>query len=212
MIRQASNGCLLFFFEIFICGREHQLDTVQLIYLAGTRIVVDRNNVGFRVKPSKFFDNTFSDHMVWKAGKWLRTDDILCAGFDQLQHLAGQEPSLTGLIAKLNHFACHGCKMFNSGRRSKTLAFLICVHSRLPEPFDHLDTKICKPGGRLLHSQMGMLEVGVVEAVQQEVYKIRHNSLCALMLKEIHQVIICSREELDEDLSDYADTSAFSHP
>ena len=29
------------------------------------------------------------------------------------------------------------------------------------------------------------------------------------MLKEIHQVIICSREELDEDLSDYADTRLF---
>ena len=99
--------------------------------------------------------------------------------------------------------------MFNSGRRSKTLALFICVHSRLPEPFDHLDTEICEPGGRLLHSQMGMLEVGVVEAVQQKVYKIRHNRLCAFMLQKINQIIVCRRKEFDKDFSYNSYTGLF---
>ena len=32
--------------KILLGGGKHQLDTVQLVYLAGTRIVVDGDNIG----------------------------------------------------------------------------------------------------------------------------------------------------------------------
>ena len=35
--------------QIFVRGGEHQLDTVELVYLAGTRIVINCNNIGIRI-------------------------------------------------------------------------------------------------------------------------------------------------------------------
>ena len=35
--------------QILLCCGKHKLDPVQLIYFAGTWIVVDGNNVGFRM-------------------------------------------------------------------------------------------------------------------------------------------------------------------
>ncbi len=40
--------CLSSFLQIFLCGRKHQLDTVKLVDLARTGVIVDRYDVGER--------------------------------------------------------------------------------------------------------------------------------------------------------------------
>ena len=72
------------FLQILICRGQHQLDTVQLVYLAGTRIVVDRYDIGSRITVTQLLDDTFSDNVVWQAGKRLCADDVRGSGVDQL--------------------------------------------------------------------------------------------------------------------------------
>ena len=47
------------------------------------------------------------------------------------------------------------------------------------------------------------LEVAVVEAVQQEVHKIRHYSLGTFFFKQFHYMVVCKRREFNKDFSDY---------
>ena len=42
--------------QILVCREEHQLDTVQLIDLAGTRIVIDGHDIGTRIAVTQFHD------------------------------------------------------------------------------------------------------------------------------------------------------------
>ena len=83
--------------QILLCCGKHKLDPVQLIYFAGTWIVVDGNNVGFRMLTANFLDDTFSYDVVRQASEWLRSHNILCTTVDQFHHLTGQQPSFTGL-------------------------------------------------------------------------------------------------------------------
>ena len=55
--------------QILLCCGKHKLDPVQLIYFAGTWIVVDGNNVGFRMLTANFLDDTFSYDVVRQASK-----------------------------------------------------------------------------------------------------------------------------------------------
>ena len=61
-----------------------QLDSVELVYFAGTRVIIDRNDVGQRILVAQLLNNTFSYDMVRQAGKWLRTNDVVRSGVDQL--------------------------------------------------------------------------------------------------------------------------------
>ena len=76
-------------FQIFICSRKHQLDPIELVDFAGSRIKVDCYDIGSRISSSELFDDTFSYHVVRQAGKWLCADNICSASVDQLQHLSG---------------------------------------------------------------------------------------------------------------------------
>lgn len=46
--------------KIFLGRCQHQLDTVELIYLTGAGIIVDGDNIGFRVAAPQFLDNSFA--------------------------------------------------------------------------------------------------------------------------------------------------------
>ena len=50
--------------HIFNRCRQHQLDPVDLVDFAGTRIVVNGNDVGFRESLAKFLDHALSYHMI----------------------------------------------------------------------------------------------------------------------------------------------------
>lgn len=76
-------------FKVFLRGREHQFDTVQLVYFAGTGVIVDGNDVGLRVAAAKLFDDTLADNMVRQTAKGLGANDIIDTLVDQLDHFAG---------------------------------------------------------------------------------------------------------------------------
>ena len=78
----------LLFFQILLRRRQHQFNTVQLVYFRSARIIVDGYDIGTREFMTYFFDHTFTYYMVWKAGKWLRTDDICNTLLYKLKHLA----------------------------------------------------------------------------------------------------------------------------
>ena len=59
------------FAQVFDSSGKHQLDTIQLVYLAGTRIVVNGYDIGFRILAAQLFNNTLTYHMVWQTAKWL---------------------------------------------------------------------------------------------------------------------------------------------
>ena len=58
--------CIMFIclFQIFICACQHQLDTVQLVDLTCTGIIVNRNHVGHGVLLAQLLDDTLANNMV----------------------------------------------------------------------------------------------------------------------------------------------------
>ena len=187
--------------QILLCCGKHKLDPVQLIYFAGTWIVVDGNNVGFRMLTANFLDDTFSYDVVRQASKRLDADDVRDTAVDQFHHLSGQEPSFTGLISGRNDGCSHFCKITDICGRCKVAALLqglICCFS---QPVDGSETKICDGCLGFLESKLFNFEILVVEAVADKVDKIRNNRFCPLCLQKICQVVVGSRQELDKDLT-----------
>ena len=90
--------------HLLLRSRKHQFDAVQLVYFACSRIIIDCNDVGFRMTAAQFFNNTFPDYVVWQTGERLCADNVWCTAVDQLQHFSGKEPSFTGLVSKRNNF------------------------------------------------------------------------------------------------------------
>ena len=166
------------FMQILLCCGKHKLDPVQLIYFAGTWIVVDGNNVGFRMLTANFLDDTFSYDVVRQASKRLDADDVRDTAVDEFHHLSGQEPSFTGLISGRNDGCSHFCKITDICGRCKVAALLqglICCFS---QPVDGSETKICDGCLGFLESKLFNLEILVVEAVADKVDKIRNNRFC----------------------------------
>lgn len=72
---------------------DHQLDTVELIGLGGTRIVIDGDDVGFLMQTTNLAEHATAGHMVGQAGERLRADHIRATLFDKLQNLGRQQPA-----------------------------------------------------------------------------------------------------------------------
>ena len=77
------------FLQVFLRGRKHQLDSIELVDLGSTRIIVDGHNIRRRELMADLLDNALANDVVWQAGKRLCTDDIACTLVDQLEHLSG---------------------------------------------------------------------------------------------------------------------------
>ena len=84
-----SYGRLDIFFQIFVCRGEHQLDSVKLVDLAGTWIIVDSYDIGFRMKSPEFLNDSLSDYMIRQTGKRLGADDVPGSILNEFQHLPG---------------------------------------------------------------------------------------------------------------------------
>ena len=67
---------LFTFLKIFYCCGKHQPNSVQLIDLAGTGIVVDGHNVGLGIGPADLFNDTFSHNVIWQTTERLSADDV----------------------------------------------------------------------------------------------------------------------------------------
>lgn len=189
------------FMQILLCCGKHKLDPVQLIYFAGTWIVVDGNNVGFRMLTANFLDDTFSYDVVRQASKRLDADDVRDTAVDEFHHLSGQEPSFTGLISGRNDGRSHFCKITDICGWCKVAALLQSLICCFSQPVDGSETKICDGCLGFLESKLFNLEVLVVEAVADKVNKVRNNRFCAFCFQKICQMVVGSRQELDKDLT-----------
>ena len=76
--------------QVFMGSSQHQLDPVQLVYLAGSGIIVHGNDVGLWMLAAQLLDDALSNDMVGQAAKGLDADDVPGAALDELQHFPGQ--------------------------------------------------------------------------------------------------------------------------
>ena len=149
-MRNPSGFCVRIYFELLIviqipdCCGEHQLDSVQLIDLTGTRIVINSNDVGLRMGSSDFLDDTLSDDMIWQAAKWLDTYDIRHTSVDEFHHFTGKEPAFTGLVAWRYDGRCHFCQVSDICGRCEMTAFRKGFIGGFTDPFDSFDSEIAQ--------------------------------------------------------------------
>ena len=92
-----TASCLCIYFladldavgQIFIGCGQHQFDSVDLVYLAGTRVIIDGYDIGARICISQFFYNAFADDVVWQTSEWLCAYDVSGSLMNQLNHFSG---------------------------------------------------------------------------------------------------------------------------
>ena len=103
---------------------KHQLDAVFLIDTGSGGIVVDRDNIrDIAVQFAQAVDHTLAADVVGQAAKRLRADDVAVAAFDQLDHLGGEQPALTHLVAVADDVLNQRFQMV-VGRRGRKLRVL----------------------------------------------------------------------------------------
>ena len=70
------------------------------------------------------FDNTLTDDVVWKTGKWLTAYDVAGTTLYELNHLTGQKPAFTGLVTDGYNRAGIFCQSLNMYRWMEPLTLL----------------------------------------------------------------------------------------
>ena len=186
--------------QILLCCGKHKLDPVQLIYFAGTWIVVDGNNVGFRMLTANFLDDTFSYDVVRQASKRLDADDVRDTAVDEFHHLSGQEPSFTGLISGRND----GAAIFARSRISAAgVKWRLCSRASFAVFLSQsmaLRPRFAMVALDFLNPSFSTLNSGV-EAVADKVDKIRNNRFSPSASRRSARWFVGSRQELDKDLT-----------
>ena len=52
------------FLKLLLCRRKHQFNTVQLVHLRSTRIIIDSHDIGIRMIMSDSLYNSLTHNMV----------------------------------------------------------------------------------------------------------------------------------------------------
>ena len=77
----------------------HQLDTVDLVNVGCAGVVVYGYDVGSREPLAYGLHHALARHVVRQTCEGLETCDVGSAGFDEVDHLAGEQPAFTALIS-----------------------------------------------------------------------------------------------------------------
>ena len=83
--------------------------------------------------------------------------------------------------------------------------------SSAAEGLQSFDSGISKEGAGFFHAKLFCLEVGIVEAVQQEVHQIRNNRFSTLCFQKVYQMVVGSGQEFYQDLADHANFGLAVH-
>ena len=102
---------------------------------------------------------------IGQTAKWLGADDVVNAALQKFQHLACQEPALTGLVAQRNIFLCHIGQMADGRRGVKMFAGLQLFSGNPSEVLQQGNSHIAEVSGGTFASQMIGLKVAVVETI-----------------------------------------------
>ena len=84
--------------KILLCCRKHQLYPVELVYLRGSGVVINGNDICLGVGVPQLLYDSLSYYMVGETAKGLGAYYIVYALMDELKHFSCKEPSLTCLI------------------------------------------------------------------------------------------------------------------
>ena len=123
------------------CHREHQFDAVELIDFAGARVVVDGRDVGFGEAFAQRFDHALAGDVIGQAGKWLQTQDVRDARFDEFDHFGGEEPAFAGIVAFLQEIVGYFGEFVDGGRRFEMGAGAERLECRCLIVFDDADCR-----------------------------------------------------------------------
>ena len=186
-------------------GGEHQLDTVQLIDLAGAGIVIDGHHIGFWISSAQLLNHALAHHMVRQTAEGLGADNVVGTALNKLHHFSGEEPAFTCLVSDGNNGFRIGSDGLNLRRRMEMPGFLKGLHSCRTHPFHGTNARLCDEGRLSAGSQMLRLVDLVVEAVEHEVQKIRNYRFRAFRFQKLHQMVVGGRRELHQNLAHNAD-------
>ena len=92
-----------FFFlllECLVSRCEHQLDAVELVDLAGSRIVIDRNDIRLGVYLFDRLYDALADDVIRQASEGLYTYDVRRSALDKMYHFSREEPALAELVTR----------------------------------------------------------------------------------------------------------------
>ena len=60
----SNNSVILLLLKLLLCRRKHQLNTVQLVHLGSTRIIIDSHDIGIQMIMSDSLYNSLTHNMV----------------------------------------------------------------------------------------------------------------------------------------------------
>ena len=139
----------LLFIHILVRSGKHELDSVYLIDLRCTRIIVDCHDVCLRICLTQMLDNTLAHDVVWKTCKWLCAHDVRSTALYELYHLTCKEPSLAVLVSYGYDWSCIGGKLFDMGRSLESLTLFKSIPCRFSEGFQNLYNSVADYGSLL---------------------------------------------------------------
>ena len=93
-----------------------------MVYFTGTRVIIYGHNIRVGIILADGFDDTFAYNMIGQTAKGLCTHNIRRSAVDQLHHLSGQEPALSGLVADGYNRGGHFSQVCDVGRWGKMSA------------------------------------------------------------------------------------------
>ena len=185
-------------------GGDHQLDTIELVRLGGTRIVIDGDDVGFRMQATDLAEHAAAGHMVGQAGERLRADHVRATLFDEFQNLGRQQPAFTGLHADGGDF---GGLLDQFGHRLVLLELAVrCGQRGLDRRVVQVEALAHQGVNRLVAAQVLLVPVGDVGAGGHEFHDAGHHGLAILGFDDVDHVVVRVRLVLDKNLADHADT------
>ena len=85
-------------------------------------------------------------------------------------------------------------------------ALLEFFHGSAAEPVDRLQSGVGEQSCGFFRSQILSLEVGIVEAVAEEVDQIRNNGFRPFFFQQFRQIVVGCRKEFYQDFSNNADS------
>ena len=189
--------------------REHELDAVLLVDLAGAGVVVDRHDVGLRIEFLDLAQHAAADDVVWQTAKRLGADDVFAAGFDELDHFCGEEPAFAHLGALVDDFFAEGLGVLERRLRLKLRIILVAVDDGVLQGNDVVDDEFRDDSLGVA----GAVEVPVLDAgvggVEHEIHQPRHDDLAVLLLEESFEVVVAQRRKFYVNLADNADLGLF---
>ena len=146
----------------------HQLDTVDLIYLARAGVVVHGDDIRLRVATFELLHYALARDVVGQARKRLHADYVGRALLDKFEHLRGQEPAFADHRAEQRDFLGALGELFDMRGRAELSAAQRVYHG-LAHVFEVGDAYVRKQLRFAFAVQEVVLDCRVVQRVHKEI-------------------------------------------